>query len=672
MIQLYKHNKETYERVQNMFQDNNRVAVIQPTGSGKSFLILKFIEDRCNSKILVLSPSNEIFNQLKRYAQETGDCRILDNCTMYTYSKVINMDSDEIQDCKFDTIITDEFHRLGADLWGERTAQLFELNPDAKILGVTATPVRYLDNCRNMSEELFYNNVAREMTLGEAVVEGILPVPTYIPVYTDEIDQEFLDSNIPDNQKNKYYELFKHMENSYGVQTILKKYIPSGSGKFIVFCRDAAHLKTMQTTLVRWFRECKIKTCKYVSVCMMSDKDEQLNEFIEDNSECVKLLFTIDRLNEGLHVPNIDGVIMLRQTESPTIYLQQIGRALSSKHKDKSPLVFDFVNNYANVTIREAGEKDINVFESEIRSIIKNKKDLDNSIFEVFEHALEFIEIQQQIDSLLSLGTNWISMFELYKEFKQEFDREPKQEEVYKDIMIGRWITKQRSNYNQNKLSQERIKLLEDEGFIFKIVDLELQWNSMFELYKEFKQEFDREPKSIEVYKDMNLGNWVFGRRQDYKKGVLSQERIKMLEEVGFVFDNINELQWNSNFELYKEFKQEFDREPKRNEFYKNINIGTWEREQRRSYKESKLSSEKIKMLEEAGFVFDNKLELQWNSMFELYKEFKQEFGREPKQKEVYKDRKIGNWLSDRKRNYKQGKLSEERIKLLEDAGFKF
>ena len=73
----------------------------------------------------------------------------------------------------------------------------------------------------------------------------------------------------------------------------------------------------------------------YVSINREADRDHQLNQFKLDNSDnAIKLLFTIDRLNEGVHVKGIDGVIMLRPTISPIIYLQQMGRALASGQKN--------------------------------------------------------------------------------------------------------------------------------------------------------------------------------------------------------------------------------------------------------------------------------------------------------------------------------------------------
>lgn len=82
-----------------------------------------------------------------------------------------------------DHIVIDEFRRCGAELWGKGVQQLLKLYPKAPVLGLSATAIRYLDNQRNMADELFDGNVASEMTLGEAIVRGILNPPIYVTAY---------------------------------------------------------------------------------------------------------------------------------------------------------------------------------------------------------------------------------------------------------------------------------------------------------------------------------------------------------------------------------------------------------------------------------------------------------------------------------------------------------
>ena len=79
-----------------------------------------------------------------------------------------------------DIIILDEFHHCGAPEWGKAVEQLIKNNPNAKILGLSATPMRYFDGeTRDMAEELFDNNVASEMSLAEAIATGVLSEPDY-------------------------------------------------------------------------------------------------------------------------------------------------------------------------------------------------------------------------------------------------------------------------------------------------------------------------------------------------------------------------------------------------------------------------------------------------------------------------------------------------------------
>lgn len=87
------------------------------------------------------------------------------------------MAEEEIALLKADYIILDEFHRCGAREWGRAVDYLLNIHPQVKLLGLSATNIRYLDNNRNMAEELFDGCIASEMTLGEAIVRGILPAP---------------------------------------------------------------------------------------------------------------------------------------------------------------------------------------------------------------------------------------------------------------------------------------------------------------------------------------------------------------------------------------------------------------------------------------------------------------------------------------------------------------
>lgn len=103
-----------------------------------------------------------------------------ENIIFFTYAKLLLMTDSELADIKPDYIVLDEFHRCGAEMWGDGVDILPSLYPDTPILGLSATAIRYLDNRRNMADELFDGNIASKMTLGEAIVRGILNPPKYV------------------------------------------------------------------------------------------------------------------------------------------------------------------------------------------------------------------------------------------------------------------------------------------------------------------------------------------------------------------------------------------------------------------------------------------------------------------------------------------------------------
>jgi len=141
--------------VKRLFKKEDRVCVIQATGTGKSYLIGKLIADNIEKRSIILAPSRYILRQIERDFHY-----VLSNNVRRTYAKVARLQADEFRGQPYDLIILDEYHRPGAKEWGRGVATLLNTNPTAKVFGTTATPIRYLDDCRDMSEELFAGNVA--------------------------------------------------------------------------------------------------------------------------------------------------------------------------------------------------------------------------------------------------------------------------------------------------------------------------------------------------------------------------------------------------------------------------------------------------------------------------------------------------------------------------------
>ena len=282
-LRLFEHNEKAYRAAVRMMEQYGKAAIVHPTGTGKSYIAFKLIEDNPEKVVIWLSPSKYIFKtQLESLKRNDPDFPLA-NIHFYTYAKRMcctQAQLDEIAAQKSAYIIFDEFHRAGAECWGESTVALLKLCPDAKFLGLTATNIRYLDNNRDMAEELFDSRVASNMTLGEAVVMGILPAPKYV-------------TTVYQYQKAlaKYQARVDNLRTP-GIQDVNQKYL------------DALRRALEQA----------------------DGLDKVFADFKTDTGDRLKLLFCIDMLNEGVHVEGISGVILFRPTISPIIYKQQIAR----------------------------------------------------------------------------------------------------------------------------------------------------------------------------------------------------------------------------------------------------------------------------------------------------------------------------------------------------------
>ncbi len=261
-IKLYAHNQKAYAAAASLLARTGKAAVIHPTGTGKSCIAFKFIEDNPAAQFLWLSPSEYIFRtqceSLRRGCPEFP----LEKVRFCTYAKLSAMAGEEIALLLADYIILDEFHRCGAQQWGGAVQQLLDSHPAAKLLGLSATNVRYLDNNRDMAEELFGGQIASEMTLGEAIVRGILPVPKYIAtIFRYQQDLALLQHRVNDlrgaglrNANQKHLDALRHaLEQAEGLDRVFARHITEKSGKYIVFCSGYEHMQDMMRFSREWF-----------------------------------------------------------------------------------------------------------------------------------------------------------------------------------------------------------------------------------------------------------------------------------------------------------------------------------------------------------------------------------------------------------------------------------
>lgn len=436
-IELQPHQKEAYEKVLEKFSKSNRTSVIFPTGCGKSFIALKLLEDNKEKRALFISPSHEINRQLRSYIEKYIGKDKLPKLTLYLYQGLFKMSDEVMRNLKPEIIVMDEIHRAGAEKWEEKVRKLIEMYPNAKVLGVTATPER-MDE-KNMVEEMFEENIASEITLQEAIRKGIVKPPKYVTaIYSfkkelDDIKNKIVQCENADKKNtliDKYNKAKNMLDKADGLPEIFCKNMTEKSGKYIVFCKDTNHIRKMIEESKIWLKDIDSNPEIYVATYENTKQanSRQIKDFENSKTNHLKLLFSVDKLNEGLHVEDIDGVIMLRPTKSRIIYLQQLGRVLSSDKNRKQPIVFDIVNNciYQDLDreINDPIRKGINSKNSQSRSRVTSMQEIDN--FKITGELKEFCDIVNGIKYDFVKNAQMDNLKEIKKWKDEHGDKLPK------------------------------------------------------------------------------------------------------------------------------------------------------------------------------------------------------------------------------------------------------
>ncbi len=684
-ISLYEHNESAYHAALALLRETGKAAVIHPTGTGKSFIGFRFCEDFPRWRVCWLSPSEYIFRaQLENLTAAGGS--IPENITFVTYARLMLIGADEIEALCPDLIVLDEFHRCGAEQWRTGVQALLDAAPAALLLGLSATNIRFLDNQRDMAKELFDGHIASEITLGESIARGILKPPKYVlSVYSFQKDLEKYEGrveklrnpSIRNRAEGILKSLRRNLEDADGLDVIFARHMPEPHGKYIVFCSNVTHMNRMIALAPDWFARLDCAPHIYRAYSPDPATRAAFAAFREDESDHLKLLFTIDMLNEGIHVADVDGVILFRPTVSPVIYKQQIGRALSAG-SSRTPVIFDVVNNIENLCSIGAVEREFEEAVLRTRGSAREQRELRQR-FQIIDEVRDCRRLFEQLSDTLTY--TWEEMYghaRAYYETHGDLNV-PTNFRTDDGYALGVWILTQRAvrkGLQRGALSEERIRLLDEIGMLWSVREQD-RWPEYFAAAKAYAQEYGHlcVPNAYVAPDGVKLGKWLGTLKVQRKRGgkgrYLTQQRIAALNRLGMVWD-MDEFQWERKFQVAQKYFQEHGNleVPTRYETSDGTHLGVWIQSVRRDYRSGRLDRAKIQRLEAVGMVWDVE-QAHWERQYQAARAYRQEHGNLeiPSQHETMDGLKLGQWLKRMRRDYKKGVLDEDAIRRLEDIG---
>ncbi|MCL5127563.1 DUF3427 domain-containing protein [Algibacter sp. L4_22] len=598
---------DALENLKNLRKQNNKALIISATGTGKTYLAafdakvfnpkkLLFVVHRRNIAEKAMKTFKTIFGKSKKMGLYSGNQRELDKdfvfSTIQTISKSYHLEQFD-QDF-FDYIIIDESHRSGADSY----IRLIEYFTPSFLLGMTATPDRTDDKD---IYSLFDHNIAYEIRLNKAMEENML-----IPFHYYGVTDLSVNNEILENESD-----FRLLTAEERVNKIISKIDFYGSDNGItrglIFCSKKFEAKELSE---------KFNKRGYKTVALTSDSSEYERtdaiKLLESDDLLIKLdyIFTVDIFNEGIDIPKINQIIMIRPTQSAIIFIQQLGRGLRKTDNKYYLTIIDFIGNYKNnylIPIALYGDTSYN--KDKIRKLIS-----EGSSMIPGESTINFDEITKEkiyasIDSakmqlLTGLKIDYnnlksrIGRIPMMMDFVKNDSRDPYLYVNHSKSYFN-FLSKTEKDFNSD-LNANQIKLLElfskeinnskriEESIILKEtiisgsfdiqklkVKIKEKYNyniskeTIYSCVSNINFEFVREKKDgklVSVKNIYNLNilkieNSIFSLENEFKT-LLNDSDFKafLLDTIEYSIYNFNRKfdpnQWNDGFHLYRKYSR--------------------------------------------------------------------------------------------------------------------
>ncbi len=346
----------------------NRALLISATGTGKTFASAFAVREMKPERVLFVVHREQIAKQtIESYKRVFGSSHTYglisgsshETDADFIFSTMQMMRKPEIHNLfrkdEFNFIILDECHRSG----NESYQMIINYFTPKFLLGMTASP----DTTQYDIYKIFNHNIAYEIRLQQALEEDLLCPFHYFGITDIEINGEVFDDN--SGIRN-----FSNLTSDARVDYVKDKAEYFGfSGdrvKGLIFCSRKDEARELSS---KFNKRSKKDGSLYRTVALTGEdsqtyREQMCQKLISDDPEdALDYIFTVDIFNEGVDLPEINQVIMLRPTESPVVFIQQLGRGLRKSGGKEYVVILDFIGNYMNnfmIPIALSGDRSYN------------------------------------------------------------------------------------------------------------------------------------------------------------------------------------------------------------------------------------------------------------------------------------------------------------------------
>ena len=320
-IQLRDYQQNLKNKTKEAFKKYKKVIMLAPCGAGKTVISSSILEDslKKDKKVWFIVHRQELLKQ----AKDTFDD---DKIKVYMIQTLVNdIKKEKINEIP-DMIIFDECQHSTSKTYLE----LFNRFPNTYFLGLTATP------CRLSGKPLgdIYETIVKEIEADELIKNNYLADYDY---YAPKVNADFSKVKIFNGDYNKE-EIEKIMNNNTIYGDIIKYYKElANNKKTIIYCPTISYSLKIE----KLFNDNGLNAKHFDG----TTNDEERKQIVEDFREGkINILTNVDLIGEGFDVPSCECVLLLRPTQSLSLYIQQSTRCLR-RNGDKKAIIIDFVGN---------------------------------------------------------------------------------------------------------------------------------------------------------------------------------------------------------------------------------------------------------------------------------------------------------------------------------------
>ncbi len=344
-------------------EGKHKALLISATGTGKTYASAFAMQEENQKKVLfivhreqiakqAMESYKKVFKNTRTYGLLSGNSKQMDQDFIFATMQTISRDDilHQLPKDRFQDIIIDESHRVGAESY----QKILSWFVPELWLGMTASPER-TDSYDVF--EAFDHNIAYEIRLQQALEENLLCPFHYFGITDLSVDGKIID----DETELHDFDLLTSNQRTEFILKQASYYGYSGSRvKGLVFCstNEAASVFSKQ------FNTHGLHTIALSGSDSQEKRESSIERLVSDTcSDPLDYIFTVDIFNEGVDIPEVNQVILLRPTKSPIIFVQQLGRGLRKSQGKEYVVILDFIGSYANnymIPIALSGDRSYN------------------------------------------------------------------------------------------------------------------------------------------------------------------------------------------------------------------------------------------------------------------------------------------------------------------------